>query len=127
MGTVIEDDGTDGTVVRHCTTCEDWLNSRRFTTGTVFSGTPLAQDIPLHEFRADAVRFLWPATITQTVEIAYKGSKDDLYRDEVYEVDDGGNFIWKNDDYGKPQKVVRERFAVVDIPRGDDDARATGK
>src|SRR5262245_9771210 len=127
MGIVIEDDGTDGTVVRHCTTSEDWLNSRKFTTGTVFEGTPLAQDIPLHGFRSDAVRYLWPGTITQTVEIAFKGAKDELYRDEVYAVDNAGNFIWQNDDFGKPQKIVRERFAVADIPCSEDDARATGK
>ncbi|HXO40699.1 MAG TPA: hypothetical protein VN999_04560 [Thermoanaerobaculia bacterium] len=72
MGIIVEDDGFHGTVVRHCTTSEDWLNSKLFTTGTVFDGTPLAIDIPQHGFRSDAVKFLWPGTISQTVEVALR-------------------------------------------------------
>lgn len=71
MAIVVKDDGFNGLVVRHCTTSEEWLNSALFTTGTVFDGTPLEQKVPLHGFRSDAVKFMWPGTITQTVEIAY--------------------------------------------------------
>src|ERR1700720_27311 len=72
MGIIVEDHGFHGTVVRHCTTSEDCLNSKLFTTGTVFDGTPLAIDIPQHGFRSDAVKFLWPGTISQTVEVALR-------------------------------------------------------
>ena len=126
MGIVIEDDGFDGIVLRHCTASEDWLNHKNFTTGTVFDGTPLEQQIPLRGFRSDAVKYIWPGTITQTVEIAYKSYRDVQYRDEVYELDHAGNYLWKKDEYGKPEKILREKYSTLD-PIRDGDDRGTGK
>jgi hypothetical protein len=127
MGIVIEDNGFDGTVVRHCTTSEEWLNSKLFTTGTVFDHTPLSIDIPQHGFRSDAVKFLWPGTVTQTVEIAFKASKSSLYRREVFQTTDSGDYVMEDDEIGEPQKVITNRFATVDAPNGPDDNRSTGK
>ena len=58
MGIVIEDDGFDGIVLRHCTASEDWLNHKNFTTGTVFDGTPLEEYFLLRGFRSDAASHL---------------------------------------------------------------------
>lgn len=127
MGIVVEDDGTDGTVLRHCTASEDWLNRNLFTTGTVFAGTPLSQQIPLHGFRSDAIKYLWPGTITQTVEVAYKSYHDVLYRDEVYELDNDGKYLWQNDENGKKQKILRDKYAVLDPARDGDDRGTNGR
>jgi hypothetical protein len=125
MGIIVDDDGLDGTAVRHCTTSEDWLNSGLFQTGKVFDGTPLELAIPEDGFRSDAVKFLWPGTITQTVENAFKAAKaETLYRQDVFELDAKGEIVTVNDENGEPQNVLREPFATVD---GGRDFRATGK
>ncbi|WP_373508020.1 hypothetical protein [Thiocapsa sp.] len=114
MGIVVEDDGENGIVLRHCTTSEDWLNSKLFMTGKIFEGTPLEMHVPQFGFRADAVRFLWPGTISQTVEIAYKSFRDHHYLAEVYETDGAGNPLWEADEFGEPKKILRDKYAVVD-------------
>lgn len=125
MGIVITDDGDNGTVLRHCTASEDWLMRKVFTTGTIFDDTPLEMAIPLHGFRSDAVHFLWPGTITQTVEIAFKSHYDVNYRDEVYELDAQGNYLWQKDEFGVEQRILREKYSVLDPVRPGDD-RGTG-
>lgn len=125
MGIVVADDGADGTELRHCTASEDWLSRKVFTTGTIFEGLPLEQQIPLHGFRSDAVKFIWPGTITQTVEVAYKSYRDVQYRGEVYELDNEGNYLWENDEYGMPQRILRDKYAVLDPVREGTD-RGTG-
>ena len=127
MGIVVDDDGFNGTMMRHCTTSEDWLNSKLFTTGTVFEDTPLAVNIPEHGFRSDAVKFLWPGTITQSVEIAFKAAKSSLYRQDVYLLDEAGHYLMADDETGTPQRVLRQKFATFDAPNGDGDNRSTGK
>jgi len=127
MGIIVDDDGFNGTLVRHCTTSEEWLNSKLFTTGTVFDHTPLAIDIPEHGFRSDAVKFLWPGTITQSVGIAFKAAKSGIYRRDVYQLTDDGDYVMADDETGTPQKVLKQKFATVDAPNGDDDNRSTGK
>jgi hypothetical protein len=125
MGIVVEDDGSDAIALRHCTASEDWLSRKLFTTGTIFEGLPLEHWIPLHGFRSDAVKYIWPGTITQTVEAAYKSHRDVQYRDEVYELDNQGNYLWQNDEYGKRQRILRDKYAVLDPVREGDD-RGTG-
>lgn len=127
MGVIVDDDGFSGTLVRHCTTSEEWLNSQLFTTGTVFDHTPLAIDIPEHGFRSDAVKFLWPGTITQSVEIAFKSAKASIYRRDVYQLGDDGDYVMADDETGTPQRVLKQKFATVDAPNGNDDNRSTGK
>lgn len=127
MGIIVEDDGFNGTVVRHCTTAEEWLNSKIFQTGEVFAGTPLEKGIPLHGFRSDAVKFLWPGTITQSIEAAFKSSRAELYRSEVLELDANGDPIRETDENGERQPMLRDRYATVDAPSGPGDNRATGK
>ena len=125
MGIIVEDDGIDGTAVRHCTAEDDWMQRKLFRTGTVFGGTPLAVDVPLRGIRSDALQFIWPGTITQTVEVAYKGVRDSVYRSEVWELDGDGNFLSEEDEDGAKQKIVRDKYAVLDPARPGDD-RATG-
>jgi hypothetical protein len=125
MGIVVDDDGFNGTVVRHCTASEEWLMRAKFATGKIFAATPLEMSIPLRGFRPDVVKFLWPGTITQTVEVAYKSHYDELYRREVYEHDADGNYLWGKGDDGEPERILRDKYAVLDPDRDGDD-RATG-
>ncbi len=125
MGIVVADDGFNGTVLRHCTASEDWMMRAQFTTGTIFAGTPLEMKIPERGFRPDAERFVWPGTLTQTVEVAYKSHYHELYRREVYEHDAAGHYLLTKGDNGEPERILRDKYAVEDPVRDGDD-RATG-
>jgi hypothetical protein len=126
MGIVIADDGDNGTLLRHCTASEDWLTRKVFMTGTIFDDTPLEIAIPLRGFRPDAVKHLWPGTITQTVEVAFKSHYHENYRAEVYELDAQGNYLWQQDEFGEKQPILREKYSVLDPVRAGDD-RGTGR
>jgi len=125
MGIVVADDGFNGTVLRHCTASEDWMMRRQFSTGTIFAGTPLEMSIPQRGFRSDAERFVWPGTLTQTVEVAYKSHYHELYRKEVYEHAGDGGYVWNEGDNGEPERVPRDKYAVLD-PKVEGDDRTTG-
>ena len=59
----------DRVEIRHCTASVDYLKAHPDEGGPPFMGNPT------DGFREDAVRYGWPGTVTQSLEVAYRASR----------------------------------------------------
>ena len=69
----------DRVEIRHCTSSETYLKHHPYSTG---GGGTLIDKNPTEGFTEDAVRFGWPGTVTQSIDQAYRASRDQT--DEVH-------------------------------------------